>query len=592
MTTERKKLDITEYLYEFVLVIIGVVLFAVCIRHISALTNLMAWDELGYWGSAAYIAGYDWSDAVSTYAGYYSYGYSLLLAILFFIFEDSASMYQAAIIMNGLFIVLSFYLSYYVGIYYAGKEKRFLVLLSSVIGGFYANNTMQSNCAWTECELIFLYWLTVVMIVSIQKNYRLYKVVVTSFLSVYLFFVHNRATGVVIALIITLGITCIRQADSVRKCMVFLGALAAVALIGIYVKGIIKENVWIETDKQTLANTMNILIPDTLRKFNLKGILEIVKTFCCRFFYGGAVTYLFFFSFIKEACCRLYYGIRNKDIDFCMFYLVLSTLGNFGLLSLTLSQQGTVQALLYGRYVDWMLGPFLVLGILLFMVKERRKTTKFLKELSIYYITFFLLYLVVKNVEITRNYFVVNCNVQLYPYLISKDTGYDLQRLMLVSVLACVAVTVCRYLYCNKKNLSYVAMICLVLIYVNSQYKVSEMAFDHSYTEYEGMQEFIDEAKEICKAEEILYFYKDDFWMMQPLVMWTQFTNYKKKVKLIDSLAAVPDGGVLFVAREREGENYYLPVIDVGKGSILEDRYLALYRIGSTDECIKETTSR
>ena len=47
------------------------------IRHLDSL--YAPWvnnDETGYWGAAAYFAGYDWSDILQ-YSDYYSFGYGI-----------------------------------------------------------------------------------------------------------------------------------------------------------------------------------------------------------------------------------------------------------------------------------------------------------------------------------------------------------------------------------------------------------------------------------------------------------------------------------------------------------------------------------
>ena len=70
-------------------------------------------DEFGYWTSAAYFFGYDWS-GIASINGYFSFGYGLLLTPLFLL-KDSVLMYRTAIVMNALFLVGSFVLAYIAG---------------------------------------------------------------------------------------------------------------------------------------------------------------------------------------------------------------------------------------------------------------------------------------------------------------------------------------------------------------------------------------------------------------------------------------------------------------------------------------------
>lgn len=80
---------------------LALLVFIINIRHLGSIEFFTVLDdEFGYWGNAAYLAGLDWSGVISEIP-YYSYGYSLLLVPLFFIFDNPIHMYKAAIILNG-----------------------------------------------------------------------------------------------------------------------------------------------------------------------------------------------------------------------------------------------------------------------------------------------------------------------------------------------------------------------------------------------------------------------------------------------------------------------------------------------------------
>ena len=56
-------------------------------------------DEFGYWASAARVLGYDWSK-IASLGSYYSYGYSILLIPILFLFHNPVAAYRAAIVVN------------------------------------------------------------------------------------------------------------------------------------------------------------------------------------------------------------------------------------------------------------------------------------------------------------------------------------------------------------------------------------------------------------------------------------------------------------------------------------------------------------
>lgn len=65
-------------------------------------------DEFGYWANAAFMSGFDWS-GVASHNTYYSFGYSFVLAPLFLI-DNFELRYQAALILNIFFQIISFLL--------------------------------------------------------------------------------------------------------------------------------------------------------------------------------------------------------------------------------------------------------------------------------------------------------------------------------------------------------------------------------------------------------------------------------------------------------------------------------------------------
>ena len=565
--------------------IFAIILFCISIRHIFETTNLVVWDELGYWGSAAYLAGYDWSSVVTANAGYYSYGYSLILALILRLFAAGGHAYQIAILFNGLLCVCSYLLAIYVGCYFIGKEKKQYVVVFAFMVSMYGNNITQSCFAWSETVLIFLFWAIVSIFISIQHKYSFIKVLLLCITLVYMFLVHTRTIGIMIAGFLGIILVFIknRRENSRKKIIqcVFVVCIFAILLLGgEFVKKIIKTEVWKVLPDAYLANTSSVLIGDTIRKFSINGIVEIIKTFLNRFFYWGSVSYFFIFVCIKEICVKIYNNIKKGEWNIVFFFLILAMLGNFGVLSLTLSFQGSYQALLYGRYADIMIGPFFLIGILLFMVNDKVKKRAVVLELFIYEVLQLILFYNANSIEITRDYFVANCNVDFYKYWIETDNGgYDYYRFMLIGILVYCCLLVIRYFINSKKMISaWMGITIILCVYCKSKYDVSEAVFYKTYTNYDGVVPVIDEIAEYCSDYDKIYFYRDDNWRCSPLEMWTQFRMYDKKIIDVKSLKELEDCMVL-VPRELVQENTYLPSIEIEGEMILADKYIALYQL-------------
>lgn len=562
--------------------VFSIFLFLFCIRHISETSNLIVWDELGYWGSAAYYAGYDWSSIVTANSGYYSYGYSLILALLLYIFAPLKFAYQAAIIVNALLSVGSYILANYVGCFFVKKEKKLYVVIAAFAVSMYGNNITQTCFAWPEVLLIFLFWTLVALFVSLYQRYRLQKVLLICVVLVYMFFVHSRTIGVVIAGFLSIIVFVSRKFNKKDLWKISFIAALIVTLFGLgqFIREDVKNEVWRVLADTPLANTSSVLITDTVNKFTVKGVWEIIKTFFNRIYYWGCVSYFFVFACIKELCIRLYLNIKNKEWNPIFLFLILSMLGNFGVLSLTLSFQGTYQALLYGRYADNIIGPFLLLGLLFFFTKENTSTKKnVVWELFVYEIIMMILYINVRSIEINRDYFVANCNVDFYKYWIGTEKGgYNFPEFMLIAILVYSCMLIVRWmLNHDKKILAWIAIVILLSVYSKNKYDVSESVFYKTYTNCDGMTKIIDDIARYCDNYELVYFYHDSNWRCTPLEMWIQFRMYDKKVVDVSSLEKLSDCMVL-IPRELVQEGTYLPSTEVFGELILEDKYISLYK--------------
>ena len=87
-----------------------VFLFIIAIVFYVANDSFMPYilnDEIGYWSNAAFFSGYDWS-SIANSIGYYSYGYSIILAPVLYFTKNPMLSYQIAIILNGVFLACGF----------------------------------------------------------------------------------------------------------------------------------------------------------------------------------------------------------------------------------------------------------------------------------------------------------------------------------------------------------------------------------------------------------------------------------------------------------------------------------------------------
>ena len=95
--------------------VLSVILFLVMSKDSQYFNQLLLYDdEFGYWAASAYLTGTDWR-SVTSGIPYYSYGYGfLILTPIRLLISSTDKMYFAALIVNSLLIVGSFWIARYV----------------------------------------------------------------------------------------------------------------------------------------------------------------------------------------------------------------------------------------------------------------------------------------------------------------------------------------------------------------------------------------------------------------------------------------------------------------------------------------------
>ncbi len=88
-------------------------------------------DESGVISGAAFFGGNDWSN-VTSHIMYYGWGYSLLMAPVFILFDNMSSIYQGLLFYNALLLALNAVVCYNILYKFFKIEKKFECALISV----------------------------------------------------------------------------------------------------------------------------------------------------------------------------------------------------------------------------------------------------------------------------------------------------------------------------------------------------------------------------------------------------------------------------------------------------------------------------
>ena len=323
-------------------------------------------DEFFYWEHAAFFAGYDWSGVIS-HAPWYSFGYSLLLLPLFFVFEYMSSMYHAALLMNGA-MAIGIYLTVrtLLGRLYPSTAWSLRMAIAAAVS-LYPAYVGQSKIAWSEMAIYLTFWLLLLCLERLLETSSFLFCLLTSFLAGLTYLIHNR----MLAIILALSLLAVLLKWTGRISWVKLQALllpAAILYLGNeWGRNVLEAGLTQATGLEYGLNDVGNRIWKLKAFFTPDGIGHGIRTALGELVYVNMST---FTLGILGLCYVIRELFRRQGKDFFfLFFVALAFLGEWGISTLAnmpLSDnigEKLVTYLYYGRYVDAVLGVIIMFGL-------------------------------------------------------------------------------------------------------------------------------------------------------------------------------------------------------------------------------------
>lgn len=244
-----KTFNISKNIWYKVTVALGVVLLLVlCLYDLNQYHIIhVLYDEFGYWSSAAFFSGKDWSE-VTSHIMYYSYGYGFFLAILMKFFHSGTSLYQSAIVMNALFLVVSYFLAINFVQKMFPKLNRYSSVIFAFISVCYGSNIVNARVVWPEVLLTMYFWILCNLLFSLVLKPTHFKVLMTSLVTMLMYCTHQRSLGILVSLLVILIILAIRKLISPNMLFVFAYFTAILSVLQIVIKNILTSKLWLRGD--------------------------------------------------------------------------------------------------------------------------------------------------------------------------------------------------------------------------------------------------------------------------------------------------------------------------------------------------------
>ena len=339
------------------------------------------WDEFGYWSVGAQLSGKDWSGLASVLCPYYSYGYGIILSIIIRLLSDMRLAYQAAIILNSLLISITIFLLYKIFAFSLKNVNRSFIAFFCVIASFYPNIISNAKIAWSEIPLLFTYILTIYMfILCIAQKRFLYDLMFVGSL-MYLYMIHQRTIGVLATGIFLIYWLRGKREKNFRRLILVTLSIAALFMAHSLFKDYMYKILWNNTEYNIFEGIIdysdfsieisNVLevndysgqMGKVMKIFSLEGVKKLFLSFTGKIFYVGIATFVIGFEGFYFAVKLLYQEYRkNSSLFLFHLFIIISYLFTLCISSLYMIEPDRIDAIMYGRYTDWLLIPFIVLG--------------------------------------------------------------------------------------------------------------------------------------------------------------------------------------------------------------------------------------
>lgn len=339
---------------------------------------LMFPDEFAYWSYAARLAGYDWSD-VTALAPYYSYGYSLILIPIFVFCKDAVTAYRIAVSINFLFLFLAM-------VALAGTMKRMMpdkkmpIVLFSALTVLLPCNLFYTQMTLTEVFLVALYIAAGSVLYRYLENNRLSTLLLLMLILIYLYTVHMRTVGVLLAAMIVVTIHIFLRGDKRWHVLAALGAALALFAAADFLKQQAFVYVYGGINQELVAaNDYSGQMEKIRSVLSLEGFYDLLISLAGKVLYLGLATWGLFYWGIYGMVRQAFALLRNikkhvsaKPQQFFAVFVLLTVAAQIVIGTIYLLTLGEIGDYTYGRYSEMVI-PFVMVWGFAVLWKERAR---------------------------------------------------------------------------------------------------------------------------------------------------------------------------------------------------------------------------
>lgn len=330
-------------------------------------------DEFGYWAPAAKALGWDWSDTTSL-GSYYSFGYSLLLTPILYCVKDSIAAYRVAVGLNVALMAAGLVLLCRIlGKLFVGMAKSRLILTGG-IAALYPVWIFYTQLTMTEALLLFLYVLVCYLFLCFLEKPGMAAGGGLAAALAYMYFVHMRSIGTVLAVCIALFLLAVWKWD--RRYGKWIAVSLVILCLFFVLGGGLKESLisgLYQGSSGVAYNDYSGQWGKLAYLFSARGLWDFLIGLAGKILYLSLATYGLGIWGIWYAVKKVWKVLRQgrtggEKTDFFWIFLLLSVLGQMMVTCIyTIGSNeadiNRVDLFVHGRYNDMLMPMLMAVGI-------------------------------------------------------------------------------------------------------------------------------------------------------------------------------------------------------------------------------------
>lgn len=411
---------------------LAIVIFVINFRIVGDCSSPFVFnDEAGYWTHAAIFSGRDWS-GVSDGLIWYSFGYSILIAPLIKIISNTAVLYQSALCLNILMLIVTYFIYSIILREIFPKIGKCVSYVASAAAVLYTSYQIQSGIAWSETALVLVTTLLIYFVILVVKKPNYVKLGVLGALSAYIYMIHNRCMGIVAAVILVVVLMLVSKKLTWRHVAVFFAVLVIGLVFNKLIKIFLENTVWGEAgrpsgnDLESVSGKLKIALTSV---DGFKRLLSVVASQSFAVFISAICIPLFtLWGMLKSIVCSIIDAVKSKknigsiwNTHFFVYVFVFCSFeATLFISSVFMLDFTRIDHILYTRYIDMFVGMMIAFGLCMLLSTDK-KDTIFIAIMPV------LIFLGINRTEVMLDYVTVPIfNTVCAPGIATMYSDYEL----------------------------------------------------------------------------------------------------------------------------------------------------------------------